>query len=547
MSAVLTCDVAIVGAGPTGLTLANALGAADVRTILIERNDTTVQEPRAVSIDDESLRTMQALDVHRSIMDDVIPASGYHCFGPDGSCFLRVEPRARPYGFPRRSNFRQPDLEATLRGALARFAHVTALFGHVCKAIGQDAEAVRLELETPGGEATISARYVVGCDGAHSTIRRAMDASLHGSTYRQRWLILDLAATRETFKHSRVLCNPRRPAITLAGPHDTRRYEFMLHDDEPDEVVTTPEFARELLARHGPDAGAPVSRQRVYTFHARIADRWRDGRLFIAGDAAHLSPPFAGQGMNSGIRDAHNLGWKLAHVLHHRLGAGLLDSYERERKPHAWALIQMAVSIGRVMMPTSPLQAALVRLGFRAAGLVPPLQAYFAEMKYKPTPLYSEGFLIPARGLEMIGRMMPQPTMEFEGGHSRPLDDSLGAGFALVACGGNAEETMAASRRYDFNLGPMRRLAVLPASADAARGRYGDDMSVGRDLEGSFTAMARRRPLMLLVRPDRYILGAITVDSQASVEAFAQSVRTLVARTWQPAEAARTERQVVHP
>lgn len=532
------CDVAVVGAGPTGLALANILGSFNVRTILIERNQTTVQEPRAVSIDDESLRTMQAIGLDADVIKDVVPGSGYRYFGPNGSCFVRVEPAARPYGFPRRSNFQQPLLEATLRHGLARFPAVRALFGHTCEGAVQDADAATLHVTDPDGRRLrIRASYVVGCDGARSTIRRAIDANLVGSSYQQRWLILDLSETREALRHSRVFCNPKRPAITLAGPHGTRRYEFMLHDHESDELATDPAFVRDLLARHGPDVDAPIVRRQVYTFHARIADRWRAGRIFIAGDAAHLSPPFAGQGMNSGLRDVHNLGWKLAAVAGGSLGPGLLDSYARERKPHASALIQMAVSIGRVMMPTSRLQAALIRAGFRLVGLVPPLQSYFAEMRYKPQPHYAAGFRLPSRHHSAVGRMLPQPLLEVAAQTIR-FDDAIGPEFALVAYGADAEETAARAADGDYGLEPIRRVAIVPAGCKLARTETTSGAVIGRDVNDALHQMSRGRQLLLFVRPDRYVVGATAELSRHAISAFAASVRELVTATWRSVETA---------
>jgi 3-(3-hydroxy-phenyl)propionate hydroxylase len=286
-------DVAIIGAGPTGLTLANLSGLAGLRVALVERNETTVQEPRAVSIDDEALRTMQAAGLIDAVLKDVALDYGAHYFTPDGVCFAKVEPKTREFGYPRRSAFAQPKLEATLREGLARFDHVRVLLGHACESVTDRNGAVEAVVRAPEGhEQTLRARYLVGCDGARSMVRRAIGANLVGSTYEERWLIVDLASTKERFRQTRVLCNPARPVITLPGPHGIRRYEFMLREGESEEEVTSPEFVRKLLAEHGPDADEPVVRRRVYTFHARVADRWRRGRIFIAGDAAQSVAAF---------------------------------------------------------------------------------------------------------------------------------------------------------------------------------------------------------------------------------------------------------------
>lgn len=184
-----------------------------------------------------------------------------------------------------------------------------------------------------GGAETLGCDYLVACDGASSPTRRALGIAMRGDTYQQRWLIVDICGTKEEYHHTRVFCDPARPGITLPGPNGTRRFEFMVHANEDDEAIRSEESVRNLIAAVGPDREAPIRRRVVYTFHARIAERWRSGRVFLAGDAAHLSPPFAGQGMNSGVRDSHNLSWKLAAVLRGVLGDGVLDSYEQERAP----------------------------------------------------------------------------------------------------------------------------------------------------------------------------------------------------------------------
>ncbi len=203
----------------------------------------------------------------------------------------------------------------------------------------------------------------------------------------------------------------------------------MLHADEDNALAESEGFVRGLLASHGPDGDAPIVRSRVYAFHARVADRWQSERLFIAGDAAHLSPPFGGLGMNSGIKDAHNLAWKLVEVINGRFPQALLATYSVERVPHATALVQTAINIGQVMMPTSRLKAALIRNGLRLAGFIPPLQSYFAQMKYKPKPFYRRGFLVPDAASKVVGRLFPQPLLEMRDGGSRLLDDIVGGRF----------------------------------------------------------------------------------------------------------------------
>jgi 3-(3-hydroxy-phenyl)propionate hydroxylase len=529
-------DVAVVGAGPTGLTLANLLGAAGLRVLLVERNDTTVNEPRAVSIDDEALRTMQAAGLVEEVIADVELDYGTHYFTANGVCFAKVEPATREFGYPRRNAFSQPRLEATLRRGLTRFANVTTCFAQTCERVAEEADHVSLVVR--GADApsrTERAAYLVGCDGAHSDVRRAIGAKLEGSTYEQRWLIVDLAATNERFRHTRVSCDPARPMITLPGPHGIRRYEFMLRAGESDEQATAPEFVRRLLAAQGPDADARVVRRRVYTFHARIADRWHTARIYLAGDAAHLSPPFAGQGMNSGIRDAHNLAWKLAAVVRGELGPGVLATYQRERAPHALALIQFAVNLGRVMVPTSKRQAFLVQHAFRLARVFPALHRYFAEMKYKPKPHYREGFLAGGSGRRLVGRMLPQPVLGFPDGRRALLDDAIGSRFAVIALGPNAIAHASAVDRAALGLGDAVVVVAIVARHVMPDPQAKPGIVAAKDVEDRLAGMAARgADTLLLVRPDRYVAVAQEVRRIDDVRAFVASCRAIVEATWNP-------------
>jgi 3-(3-hydroxy-phenyl)propionate hydroxylase len=422
-------DVIIVGAGPTGLALANLLGGMGVSIILIERNETTVQEPRAVSIDDESMRTMQAIGLSEQVESIVARGYGSRYLSPKGALFLKVEPTLRDYGFDKRNAFQQPELEAVMRSGLDRFLHIRQMFGCEMTAIAQDERSVSVNYrDAAGHEGTVVGRYMVACDGGRSPTRGKLSIELAGSTFAERWLIVDLVKTENRFRHTEVHCDPERPCISLPGPDNIRRYEFMLHAGEDEKASTDEAFVRDLLGRVGPDRDAEFRRVRVYTFHARLASRWRDGNIFLAGDAAHLTPPFAGQGMNSGLRDAHNLAWKLAEAVKAEVTPEFLDSYEAERKPHAWEMITLALRMGQVMMPTSPLKAWLTRAAFRVLGLYPPARDYFAQMRYKPKPRFRSGLMWPDQRAEaetIVGRLIPQPLVEDVHGQRKLLDHAL--------------------------------------------------------------------------------------------------------------------------
>lgn len=523
----LTAPVLIVGAGPTGLTLANLLGRYGVETILVEQHQTTVQEPRAVSIDDESLRTMQAAGLIDEVAKDVILGGyGYHYFTRHGRRFAAVLPTAADYGYPRRCPFQQPLFEATLRQGLTRFAHVKALFGHKLLGFAQDGSGVTAEIEREdGSRLDIRADYLAACDGGSSPIRKLLGIPLVGSSFEERWVVLDIINRKDDIQHTHVYCSAERPAITLPGPHGTRRWEFRLRPDETDAEALKPESIRGMLQLYGGDTEAEIVRQIVYTFHARTAERWREGRVFLAGDAAHLTPPFAGQGMNSGVRDAHNLSWKVAAVTSGRIAPTLLETYAQERRPHAWSLIMMAVRMGQVMNPATRLRENLLVNAIRMANLVPAVRDYFMQMKFKPKPRFEAGFLVPdgeAPKTSLVGRMLPQPRVVTVDPQSPAgsedtealLDEVTGSGFALLAYGSDAVTALMAAEHPLWRRLDARRIALLPPDAKLPS-PIPSGIAVARDRAGRFAKLfPPGQTRLMLLRPDRYV-AAVFAPEQA--------------------------------
>jgi 3-(3-hydroxy-phenyl)propionate hydroxylase len=525
--------VVIIGSGPIGLTLANLLGRLDVRTLLVERNASTVQEPRAVSIDDESLRTMQAAGVIDTVLPSLVPGYGSHYYTPGRICFARVEPTGRPYGYPRRNAFRQPILEQQLRDALARFSHVDTLYGWRLDRYTQTDSEVTVDLLGPGDvPRRITCDYLVGCDGASSRVRDLQGVQLAGTTFDERWLIVDLENNVNKITHTEVFCDSRRPCITLPGPNNTRRFEFKLLPGETESAMLDTATVETLIRTHGADPAARIVRKVVYRFHARVAPRWRFARVFLAGDAAHLTPPFAGQGMNSGIRDAHNLAWKLAAVLDGKAGDGLLDSYEAERKHHIWQMVHLALRMGRVMSPRNRLHGFLIQSAFRSLKLWPAAAEYFAQMKYKPKPRFTAGFILPDGSSRhtLVGRLLPQPVVLDTEGRRQLLDEALGSGFVLLIRGERAEARFAALTQKIWDKLAVRRIALLPAGASATPAQA---VTTLFETEEGLSDTLRHLPdCALLLRPDHYVAAVVRL---ADPDAMAAAIERLVASTWRPA------------
>ena len=499
--------VVIVGTGPTGLILAHLLVRQGVQVLLIDRNPATVGEARAVSIDDESLRTIQAAGMIDRVFPSIVPSYGVHYYSWRNRLFARIEPTSHEFGFPKRNAFRQDVLvrqlceglqerEAAQEGVSVRFQHELVRFE-------QQADGVDLEIQTPQGICKVRADWLVACDGGRSMVRESLGIPMEGSTYRQRWCIVDLMGRTNPFRHTRTYCDPVRPAIRLPGPDSTVRYEFMLKPGESDEFALDEQQLRRWIAQREPsDANLKIMRKVVYTFHARMATRWREGRILLAGDAAHLTPPFAGQGMNSGVRDAANLAWKLAAVVKGQAHEALLDTYETERKPHAWSLIRMALRIGAFMQPASCVGAALFQSALKLVCMVPAARDYILHLKFKPKPRFHEGLFDASCGAQASvppGQLMPQPRMQRPGGSEVLLDELLGTGFAVVQWAGTPDIALPASL-------PARVVKVL---------RHEDDFLPGGDAQvrdvtgviGRLLGEAGARAV--IVRPDRHVLAYV--------------------------------------
>ena len=519
--------VVVVGSGPTGLVLANLLARYGIDVLVIEKNPNTVQEPRAVSIDDESLRTMQSVGIINELVPNLLLGYGSDYFFPSGQRFLHVKPSTLEYGYPRRNAFRQPVLEGILRDKLQSCSNASLWFDTELVGLSHVERPISVRLRRNGVECSLQCDFLVGCDGGRSFVRESLGIALEGSTFKERWLIVDLNETTDSARDTKVYCNPARPCLSLPGPNRTRRFEFMLQEGEPEDDVLKPEFVASLLRMYGNDDRASLRRKTVYTFHARMAERWRSSRVFIAGDAAHLMPPFAGQGMNSGVRDAHNLAWKLAMVASGSLGEWVLDTYEVERRRHATEMTQLAIRMGHVMMPPNRLQALLVQTFFRMLALNTAAKTYFAEMKYKPKPRFHDGFLMRStHSGTLVGQLFPQALVMTDMGFQL-LDDVLGDGFTLVAPPGTPPDLLARAALESTGGVHVNRVAIL-AQDDCTT--LGPRIIVARDLRGDLARLLKSyAPGLHLLRPDRYVAAYFAVDEMRSIqESLATLFRTHV-------------------
>ncbi|ANE79794.1 3-(3-hydroxyphenyl)propionate hydroxylase [Mycobacterium adipatum] len=506
-------DVLIVGAGPVGLTLANILGLQGVRTVIVEDRDTLIDYPRGVGLDDESLRTFQSIGLVDQILPHTVPNQILRFFDGKRRLLAEMAPPDARFGWPKRNGFVQPLVDAELLRGLDRFDHVEVRWGTRMEHCVADEAGVSTELVAAGAPLRLRAQYVVGCDGGRSTVRRLMGVSFEGTTSATRWLVVDLASDPLGHPNSEVGADPHRPYASISIAHGIRRFEFMIHADETDEQVEKPEFIARMLAPFVPHPErVEIIRHRVYTHHSRIAGAFRQGRMLLGGDAAHLMPVWQGQGYNSGIRDAANLGWKLAAVVNGDAGDGLLDSYDAERRKHARAMIDLSTLVGRVISPTNPRVATLRDSVIRGASVVPTLKRYILEMRFKPMPRYDAGAVVHTASTSAIppaGTLFIQPTVDTRDTQNVLLDEVLGTGFAVLAWNNNPRALLSDSTFARWKSLGANLIEARPNTQLYWTGHDDPDVTVVGDRTGAlkrfFDAHAES---VLFVRPDRCIAAA---------------------------------------
>ncbi|GAA2823269.1 bifunctional 3-(3-hydroxy-phenyl)propionate/3-hydroxycinnamic acid hydroxylase [Kribbella solani] len=515
-----SAPVVIVGAGPTGLVTANLLGQAGIETLLLEREPDLSDEPRAVSFDDESLRCFQRAGLLPVLDGVLVPGTGTKYFGTGGRpLFYSRGPRTPPNGHPIKSPFQQPELERALRDALKNHSTVTVNFGTEVTGYSQDPLGVTVQAVRQGEPVTQRASYLLGCDGGRSSIRSLSGATLTGSSYQDKWLVLD--TTENPFQYDFAVHHgdPVRPHVIISGQDGNCRYEFLLPPDFSGEASLA--MAREFLAPYRQISEGQIKRARIYSFHALVADKWQQGRVFLLGDAAHMMPPFAGQGLNSGIRDADNLAWKIAAVVGGMFPAELLTTYQIERRPHAEAMVELSQRLGSVIMTRSRLKAALRDRVVAVMLRVPRTRRYLEAMRFKPLPRISAGFRFgrpndPA-GREVLGRLLPQPTVTRSDGTTVLLDEVLGDGFALLAVNPSNDELPSAilDRPVWQRLRP--RLAGLRTGGSIQSVAGGPEIVT--DADGLLAPLlGGLQDVMLLLRPDRFVAAVFTAGEAAAIE-----------------------------
>lgn len=514
-------DVVIIGAGPVGLTLANLLGLSRVDVILIEARTELIDYPRAVGIDDEALRVMQAIGLVDDVLPHTVPDQKIRLINGDGKVIGEINPTTREFGWPRRNGFVQPLVDRVLLDGLTRFPHVDVRFGAEAVDIAQDADGATVTYQAADGtRQSITAKYIVAAEGGSSFTRKHLGISFDGETRKARGLVIDVANDPLGTPHAVFGGDPTRAYATLSLPHGIRRWEFTMRPDEPDEIVDDDAFVFGLLADHVPaPESLQIIRRRIYAHHARIAGKFRDGRILLAGDAAHVMPVVAGQGWNSGIRDAMNLGWKLAAIVQGRAHDSLIETYEQERRDHVVAMVGLSLNMAKVMTNGSKIASSLRDATAAVIDKFPKLKAKVSGQGFKPMPRYESGVVVPTAIPQFksipvrddvprsTGTLFPQPRVKTLDGPELLLDDVVGANWRVFVWNNDptefiSESTAALLPQLDASLVQVVPAVQLPWAVTEA----GAGVQVIGDPAGVFKAWFDARPFSaIIVRPDHVV------------------------------------------
>jgi 3-(3-hydroxy-phenyl)propionate hydroxylase len=485
-------DVAVIGCGPVGAFAAHLLGRAGLRTLAIERAETPYPLPRAVHIDHEMMRLFQAAGIVDRLAPNMRDTDGHLHIGADGGVirYMGTVGRPRPFGWSNDYFFYQPELEDTLRDALPALPSVTLRLGTELVDLDQDADGVTMTLASGGGQETARARWVIGCDGARSTVRKLLGVALDDLQFEEPWLVVDaevdgpvrfpaltgVPAEADLQKLSVMFCDPKRPCTVVPGRGNHRRWEFMLLPGEDDAAMMTPEAVATLVGPWLDGVPHTIIRAATYRFHGLVAKQWAVDRVFLAGDAAHQTPPFFGQGMCHGMRDVANLAWKMEHIVAGTAPEALLDTYQTERDPHVRAVISAAVEAGRYICMLDPDAAAARDATMRARAAATGATTTAADL----IPAIATG-IVAGPG---VGERFIQPRMA----DGRLLDEATGTGWRLFVRGG----------------------AFTPGVTVIDVDTLDDGGAVAAWLDA-------RRVSAVLVRPDFYVFGTTSGDPAALI------------------------------
>jgi 3-(3-hydroxy-phenyl)propionate hydroxylase len=500
-----TYDVAIVGFGPTGAIAAGLLGKKGIRTFVCDKSPDVYDKPRAIALDHEISRVFQHMGIGKLIKPFLEPFSDSVFYGVDGQVIKQMSTVAAPYPLSHTPSvvFSQPPVEKILRDYASSHASVTVALGWTLMDLVQDADLATLSLKSEDGHTShIKAKYVIGCDGASSSVRSLVGIALEDLGFDEPWLVVDVMVNAHGLaklpKTSVQYCNPARPSTYVIGPGHHRRWEISINEGEDPKEVATPEGTWKLLAPWLTQQDGVLWRQASYRFHALVASQWRKGRVFVAGDAAHQQPPFLGQGMCQGVRDAVNLCWRLEAVLKNEASDTLLDSYGLERKAHVIDLTTRIKGIGQIITERDVTKARArdAKLLADCGGVVTPMP------RQEVQPALSAGLLgsvaHPARG-----SIFPQPLLVQSDGTQVRMDDVYPAGWKIVFSAEAGDDLVQAAQHHQL----PELLSLKLGSSELT------------EAEGVLRQWFKKHEIQAaIVRPDHYIYGVCQTSQDVTTQ-----------------------------
>ncbi|NTX10689.1 bifunctional 3-(3-hydroxy-phenyl)propionate/3-hydroxycinnamic acid hydroxylase [Myxococcus sp. CA056] len=505
-------DVIISGCGPVGALTCNLLGSLGVRTLVLEQDLAPHGQPRAFSCDDEALRIYQSTGLGAELQKDMRENRFAEYVGETGKRFAEVHTGSADFGFGYSPLwfFHQPKVEGVLREGMGRFPHVKLQVGASVESLEQDAAGVtvRYQLLQTGETRTVRGRYLLACDGARSGVRKALGIKMSGRAYGEPWLAVSGSVEGDAPELCRFVCDPKRPAFVATGAVGQFRWEFMLMPGETREEMERPETIKKLLAPYIDPERVHVERAQVYTFHCLNAARWRDGNVFLLGDAAHTMPPFMGQGLVSGMRDASNLAWKIQRVVRGLAPASLLDTYEEERRPHVEAVQKLCVRVGHLFLARNRWVAGARDMVMRALQRIPRVRRFIQGFEFKQPPMHERGYYLGGghASESAEGTYFIQPKVRLQSGKEVLLDDAIGNDFAVL-CRANAPSAQVAAARGLAEALGARLLAVQSSGAD------GSEVPAVEDITGKLGDwFSRHDSDVVVLRPDRFVFGAVKAE-----------------------------------
>jgi 3-(3-hydroxy-phenyl)propionate hydroxylase len=434
-----TYDVAVIGYGPTGATAANLLGQLGLKVLVVERDPDVYNRARAISTDEEVMRIWQSVGLADRLQQDMLPDRPLNFVDAAGVPFIDLKITPRGAGHPPQQFLYQPAVDHVLREGVQRFANVDVLLEHECLRVvpkGDEVELMLADLRTDTFK-RLRASYVIAAEGGSSPTRGQLGIGYSGRTYTERWVVIDTKVLKEWDAHDRLRfhCNPAQPTVDCPTPLGHHRWEYPTRVGMTDQDLLREEAIWKVLGNQGiTPEHVKILRAVIYSHHVRVADRWRVGRIFLAGDAAHAMPPWIGQGMSAGVRDAANLCWKLAAVINGQAPESLLDSYQAERKPHVTEVTRRACRAGWIITQHNRAIAVARNHFLRTLTRLPGLDERLQKITWIPDARYREGFFA-AGGHPAVGWQIPQPRVTNATGARVRLDDVLGGQWAIVHVG----------------------------------------------------------------------------------------------------------------